>query len=157
MALSETTRARIVDHRDRYPRPRSAVLPSLWAVQDELGHLTPDALAEVAEILVLTPSEVEAVSTFYSMYFQRPAGRHSVVVCTNVACGLRGADAIADHIERRLRCRSGQTTADGSITWERTVECLGGCGDAPVLQLDHTTHGDLTPERVDALLEGARG
>ena len=109
-------------------------------------------MTEIAGILQVTPSEVEAVSTFYSMYFQRPHGRHEVIVCINVSCALRGADDIVDHLERSSACKSGETTADGEFTWSSTVECLGGCGGAPTMQVDHHFEENLTPERVDAVL-----
>ena len=104
----------------------------------------------------MAPSEVEAVSTFYSMYFQHPHGRHEVIVCINVSCALRGADGIVDHLERTLGCASGETTADGAFTWSSTVECLGGCGGAPTMQVDHHFQENLTPERVDAILGALR-
>src|SRR5207237_9552427 len=107
MSLSKATVAAIEQQRDRYPQPRSAILPALWAVQHEVGHLSPDAIGEVASLLRVAPSEVEAVSTFYSMYFQTPHGRHEVLVCINVSCGLRGADDIVGHLERTLGCASG--------------------------------------------------
>jgi len=151
--LSGTTRAAIETARDRYPQARSAVLPALWAVQHEIGHLTPDAMAEVARLLQLPPSEVEAVATFYSMYFQHPHGRHEVVLCTNVSCALRGADGIVAHLEKSLGCPSGETTSDGAFTWSSTIECLGACGGAPAMQVDHHFHEDLTPERVDSILD----
>lgn len=153
MALSAATRDRISALRDRYPHPRSAILPSLWAVQEDLGHLTPEGMVEVAEVLSLAPSEVQAVSTFYSMYFDQPAGEHRVLVCVNVSCALRGADDIVSHLAERLGCPSGATTADGVFTWEATVECLGACGGAPAMQVDHHFHEHLTTERVDAILE----
>ena len=155
--LSAETRSTIERARDRYPQPRSAVLPSLWAVQHEIGHLTPEGMAEVASLLGLTASEVEAVATFYSMYFRKPHGRHEVLVCINVSCALRGADAIVSHLEQRLGCRSGGTTADGAFTWASTVECLGACGGAPAMQLDHRFVENLTPARVDEVLARARG
>ena len=153
MSLSTTTRERITALRTRYPHPRSAVLPSLWAVQDEIGWLSPEGMGEVATLLDLAPSEVQAVSTFYSMYFKRPQGEHHVLVCVNAPCALRGADDIVTHLEERLGCPSGGTTADGRFTWEATIECLGGCGYAPMMQIDHHFHEHLTPERVDAVLE----
>ncbi len=156
MSLSTTTRAEIEKARDRYPQARSAILPALWAVQHEVGHLTPDAMREVATLLHVTPSEVEAVSTFYSMYFQKPHGRHEVIVCINVSCALRGADDIVAHLERSLGCASGETTADGEFTWSSTVECLGACGGAPAMQLDHRFVENLTPDSVDATLSAAR-
>ena len=113
-------------------------------------------MREVAGILQVTPSEVEAVSTFYSMYFQHPHGRHEVIVCINVSCALRGAEEIVDHLERTLGCASGETTADGAFTWSSTVECLGGCGGAPTMQVDHHFQENLTPDRVDAILAALR-
>ena len=157
MTLSAETNAAIEKARGRYPQARSAILPALWAVQHEVGHLSPDAMAEVAALLRVAPSEVEAVSTFYSMYFQRPHGRHEVVVCINVSCALRGADDIVEHMERSLGCASGETTADGEFTWASTVECLGACGGAPAMQVDHHFHENLTPQRVDEVLAAVRG
>ena len=154
--LSAATRAEVERHRDRYPQARSAVLPSLWALQNQIGHLSPEGMREVSEILGLAPSEVEAVASFYAMYLDRPGGRHHVLVCVNVSCALRGADDIVAHLERRLGCPSGGTSADGEFTWEHTVECLGACGGAPAMQVDHHFHENLTPERVDAVLEAVR-
>ena len=155
-ALAPETVSEIERVRDRYPQPQSAILPALWAVQHEVGHLTPDAMSAVAALLDVTPSEVEAVSTFYSMYFQQPHGRHEVLVCINVSCALRGADGIVDHLERTLGCESGGTTPDGEFTWSSTVECLGACGGAPAMQLDHRFEENLTPERVDAIVARVR-
>ena len=155
--LAAATRQEIERARNRYPSARSAVLPSLWAVQNELGEITPDAMVEVAKLLRLTPSEVEAVATFYSMYFLHPRGRHDVLVCINVSCALRGADDIVAHMERSLGCPSGGTSADGEFTWASTVECLGACGGAPAMQLDHEFQENLTAARVDEILARARG
>jgi len=109
--------------RDRYPRARSAILPALWAVQHEQGLITPDAMTEIAGILQVTPSDVEAVSTFYSMYFQRPHGR------TKSSSHQRLLRAPRSRGNRRppgaiAGLRSGETTADGAFTWSSTVECL---------------------------------
>jgi NADH-quinone oxidoreductase subunit E len=156
MTLEAETRTAIERARDRYPLARSAILPALWAVQHELGQITPDAMGEVAALLQVAPSEVEAVSTFYSMYFQHPHGRHEVIVCINVSCALRGAEGIVEHLERSLGCASGETTADGEFTWSSTVECLGACGGAPSMQVDHHFEENLTPERVDKVLGALR-
>ena len=154
--LSPETRHEIERQRERYPQARSAILPSLWALQHQLGFLSPEGMAEVAGLLALTPSEVEAVASFYSMYFDRPGGRHHLLVCINVSCALRGAEEIVAHLEDRLGCPSGATTADGEFTWEPTVECLGACGGAPAMQVDHHFQENLTPERVDAILDAVR-
>jgi NADH-quinone oxidoreductase subunit E len=156
VTLQAETRTAIERARDRYPIARSAILPALWAVQHERGLITSDAMSEIAGILQVAPSEVEAVSTFYSMYFQHPHGRHEVIVCINVSCALRGAEGIVDHLERTLGCASGETTADGAFTWSSTVECLGGCGGAPTMQVDHHFQENLTPERVDEILGALR-
>jgi NADH-quinone oxidoreductase subunit E len=156
MSLSAATRTEIETVRDRYPHPRSAILPALWAAQHEVGHLAPEAMAEVATLLRVAPSEVEAVSTFYSMYFQKPHGKHEVLVCINVSCALRGADDIVEHLEHSLGCKSGETTTDGEFTWASTVECLGACGGAPAMQLDHRFVENLTPASVDKALAAAR-
>jgi len=151
MTLSNETVVEIETLRERYPQARSAVLPSLWAVQHEVGYVSAEGMAEVARLLDLAPSEVQAVSTFYSMYFHKPEGKHSVIVCRNVSCGLRGADEIADYIGRKLGCASGETGADGQFTWESTVECLGACGGAPAMQVDHHFYENLTTDRVDEI------
>jgi NADH-quinone oxidoreductase subunit E len=114
-------------------------------------------MSEVARLLDLAPSEVQAVSTFYSMYFHKPEGKHSVIVCRNVSCGLRGGDEIAEYIGKKLGCESGQTSADGEFTWESTVECLGACGGAPAMQVDHHFHENLTPQRVDEVFARVSG
>jgi len=155
--LAAETRAEIERQRDRYPRARSAILPALWALQHQVGYLSPEGMGEVAGILGLAPSEVEAVASFYSMFLDRAAGRHHVLVCVNVSCALRGSDEIVAHLEETLGCASGGTTADGEFTWEQTVECLGACGGAPAMQVDHHFHENLTKGRVDAVLERVRG
>ena len=156
MTLAAETRKTIERARERYPSARSAVMPSLWAVQHELGMITADAMAEVASLLGLASSDVEAVASFYSMYHLTPQGRHEVIVCTNVSCALRGADDIVAHLERTLGVPSGGTTADGEFTWSSTVECLGACGGAPAMQLDHGFQENLTSERVDQILAATR-
>lgn len=156
MTLAAATRKTIERARERYPSARSAVMPSLWAVQHELGMITADAMAEVASLLGLASSDVEAVASFYSMYHLTPQGRHEVIVCTNVSCALRGADDIVAHLERTLGVPSGGTTADGEFTWSSTVECLGACGGAPAMQLDHGFQENLTSERVDQILAATR-
>jgi NADH-quinone oxidoreductase subunit E len=157
VTLSAETRAQIERVRERYPQPRSAILPCLWAVQQQFGYLPPEGMTEVAGMLGVAPSEVQAVSTFYSMYFTRPEGRHHLLVCVNVACALRGAEDTVTYLEQRLSCPSGSTTADGMFTWESTIECLGACGGAPMMQIDHRFHENLTPERIDAILTRIAG
>src|SRR5436190_11788977 len=113
-------------------------------------------MGEIAQILALPPSLIEATASFYSMFLTRPEGRHDVVICVNAPCMLRGADEMAAYLERQLEVRDGATTSDGAITWHSTIECLGACGGAPMMQVDHRFEENLTPERIDAVLDRLR-
>jgi NADH-quinone oxidoreductase subunit E len=156
MALAKSTADRIRGLAARYPSKQSAIIPALWAVQHEQGYVTEDAMAEIARHLDLPPSLIEATASFYSMFLTRPEGRHDVVICVNAPCMLRGADEMAAYLDRALGVRDGQTTPDGAITWHSTIECLGACGGAPMMQVDHHFEENLTPERIDAIIERLR-
>jgi NADH-quinone oxidoreductase subunit E len=153
MALAKPTVEQIKALAARYPSKQSAIIPALWAVQHEQGYVTEEAMAEIAQHLGLPPSLIEATASFYSMFLTRPEGRHNVVICVNAPCMLRGADEMAAYLERALGARDGQTTQDGAITWHSPIECLGGCGGAPMMQVDHRFEENLTPERIDAIIE----
>ena len=156
MALAKSTAEQIKDLAARYPSSQSAIIPALWAAQHEQGYVTDEAMHEIAEHLGLPPSLIEATASFYSMFLTRPEGRHDVVICINAPCMLRGADEMVAYLERQLGVRDGQTTKDGAITWHSTIECLGACGGAPLMQVDHRFEEDLTPERIDAIIERLR-
>lgn len=155
-ALDAATLARIRQMRDLYPSPRSAVLPALWAIQDELAYLPAWSLEVVATELGLLAGDVEAVSSFYSMYFNHQPGRHQIQVCRNVSCGLRGADELLRHLENWLGVEDGGSTTDGAFTLEGTVECLGACGGAPMMQVDRFSYENLNPERAEEVLTKIR-
>ena len=156
MPLQPETVEKIKDYARRYPSAQSAIIPALWAVQHEQGYVTPEALGEIAKHLDLPPSLIESTSSFYSMFLTRPEGRHDVVICINAPCSLRGADAMVAYGERTLGIRVGQTSPDGAITLRSTVECLGACGGAPMMQVDHRFEENLTPERIDAIFARLR-
>ena len=156
MTLAPETVRRIRETASRYPSPQSAIIPALWAVQHEQGYVTPEAMLEIARHLSLPASLVEATSSFYSMFLTRPEGRHDVVVCVNAPCALRGADEAMAYAQRKLGIRDGETTPDGAITLRSTIECLGACGGAPMMQVDHRFEENLTPERMDAIFTGLR-
>ena len=137
----------------KYPEPRGALLPVLWEVQNAKGWVDPEGEAWVAERLGTTPAHVHGAVTFYTMYKQRPMGRHHIQVCTTLSCMLRGSDDLLEHLERRLGIKQGQVTPDGKFSLVR-VECLGSCGTAPMFQLNDDYHEDLTIEAVDRLLDG---
>jgi NADH-quinone oxidoreductase subunit E len=137
----------------RYPQPKAAVLPVLWEVQKAEGWVSSESEAWVAERLGVSPAHVHGCVTFYTMYKQRPMGRHHIQVCTTLSCMLRGSDEMLDHIKKKLNVEEGGTTADGKFSLVR-VECLGSCGTAPMFQLNDDYHEDLTIEKVDQLLDG---
>ena len=135
-------------------RQRSAVISALHAAQHENGgYLTTDLMDAVAAYLDLAPIEVYEVATFYSMFETKPVGRHSISVCTNISCMLRGSAEIVEHIERRLGIRTGESTSDGKFYLKREEECLAACCGAPMMMVDHVYHENLTTENVDEVLD----
>jgi NADH-quinone oxidoreductase subunit E len=136
-----------------YPHPRGALLPVLHLAQETFGCVSLEVQAYVAELFGLSPAHVHEVVTFYTLFSQAPRGRHVISVCHNLSCHLMGAKGIIEHLERRLGIEVGETTPDGRITL-LSVECLCACEQAPMMQVDDRYEGDLTPEKVDRLLEG---
>lgn len=142
----------------RYPegKQKSALIPLLHLAQDEFGGwLSPEAMDYVASLLKLEPIEVYEVATFYSMYNLRPVGRYVFEVCQTGPCMLRGSDNIIEYIKQKLNVKVGETSEDGLFTL-KTVECLGACGYAPMMQLGKHYREHLTPERVDQIIEECR-
>jgi len=141
-----------------YPegKQKSALLPLLHMAQDENnGWLSVDAMNYVAELLSLAPIEVYEVATFYSMYNLKPVGKYVFEVCHTGPCMLNGSDNIIDYIRQKLNIGVGETTSDGLFTL-KTVECLGACGYAPMMQLGKFYREHLTPAKVDAIIEECR-
>lgn len=152
--LSEKARAEIKEARSRYPDPRSALLPALAIAQRENdGWLSPEVMIEVAEVMELPPAEVGSVTSFYTMFHRRPVGKYLIQVCTNISCSLLGAEHVLQYIKGRLGIEVGETTPDGLFTL-LTVECLGSCGTAPMMQINDTYYENLTPQKVDVILAG---
>lgn len=140
----------------RFPQPRSAVMPALDLAQEELGYLTPEAMTEVAHALNLDAGYVEGVATFYSLFHMQPTGMHHFYICTNLSCMLRGANDLVDHLRKAIGVSEpGAVSQDGLFSYEG-VECLGACEYAPMARLDHRYHFDLTPEKIDSLIEERR-
>ena len=135
-------------------RKRSAVISALHAAQHENhGYLTPDLMDAVAEYLELPNILVYEVASFYSMFETKPVGRHHISVCTNISCMLRGSQEIVDHVEKKLGIKTGDSTPDGRIYLKREEECLAACCGAPMMMVDHVYHENLTPQRVDQILD----
>jgi len=139
----------------RYPDWRSAVLPALRLAQEKHGYLSTDALRECAEALGTTPANCEAVASFYDMLHLAPVGRHVVEVCTNVSCALVGAREVLETFERELDVAAGETTEDGEVTL-RPVECLGGCGWATIVAVDHHYRTHVQPADVAGIVQELR-
>jgi NADH-quinone oxidoreductase subunit E len=135
-------------------RQRSAIIGALHAAQHENhGFLTPEIMTAVAEYLRLPPIQVFEVASFYSMFETKPVGRHSISVCTNISCMLRGADAIVAQVEKKLGIKTGESTPDGKFYLKQEEECLAACCGAPMLMIDHVYHENLTPDSVGAILD----
>jgi NADH-quinone oxidoreductase subunit E len=141
----------------QYPDSRSAILPALRLAQERHGGWLPqEAFAEVGDVLDLTPAYCQSVASFYDMFHLAPVGRHLVEVCTNICCGLRGAEPVLDAFEEELGVRPGETTEDGEVTL-RTVECLGACGWPTVVAVDHRYRENVTADDVDDIVRELRG
>jgi NADH-quinone oxidoreductase subunit E len=135
-------------------RKRSAVISALHAVQHENhGYLTTDLMDAVAEYLGLPNILVYEVASFYSMFETKPVGRHHISVCTNISCMLRGSQQVVEHVENKLGIKTGESTPDGRIYLKREEECLAACTGAPMMMVDHVFHENLTPERIDHILD----
>ncbi|HFL3108261.1 TPA: NADH-quinone oxidoreductase subunit NuoE [Legionella pneumophila] len=144
-----------IDHWiSKYPKDqkKSAVMSALRIVQEEHGHLTTELMNAVAEYLDMPPIAVYEVASFYTMYEHKPVGRHLINVCTNISCMLRDSAGVVEHLEKKLGVNLGGTTEDGRFTL-RSVECLGACVNAPMMQVDKDYHENLTAESIDKVLE----
>jgi NADH-quinone oxidoreductase subunit E len=150
-----TMREKIEEAATRYPDQRSAIMPALLIAQQEHGHLPGPVLEEVADILGVERIWVYELATFYTLFHTEPVGMFHLQLCDNVSCMLRRSEDLLKHLETVLGIRKGETTADGLFTLS-TVECLGACEMAPVMQVGDNYHGDLDVARIDALLESLR-
>jgi NADH-quinone oxidoreductase subunit E len=141
-----------------YPadRKKSAMLPVLHIAQQELGgYLSVDVMDHVASILEVQPIEVYEVATFYSMFHPEPVGKYVIEVCQTGPCAICGGEHILDHLEKILGIKNGETTADGMFTL-KTVECLGSCGTAPVMQVNTEFYESLTKEKTDSIINALK-
>ncbi len=152
-----TIAAEIQELRKRYPDALSAVMPALQLAQaDNGGWLSPEAIREVADALELTPAYCLSIASFYDQYYLEPVGRRRIEVCTNVSCGLAGAQQVVEAFERELGVAAGETSADGAFTLG-TIECLGGCGWATVVAIDNRHRLRVSAGDVPGIVEELRG
>jgi len=152
-SLSAERERELADIVARYPNKMAACIPVLHLCQAQNQNWVSEEVIEfVAKKLDLSTAHVQGVVTFYTLFNQRPVGKHQVWVCRTLSCALRGSDRILEHCEKRLGCHVGETTKDGKVTL-RTAECLASCGTAPMMQVDKQYYENLTVEEVDRILD----
>lgn len=153
--ISEALRREFEEIRDRFPQPSSALIPVLHRTQAEYGYLSDQAIDEVADFMGMTPAEVEAVVSFYTLFRRKPVGKYVLQVCRSIACMVRGSDDLVETIKQRLGIEEGETTDDGLFTLY-LVECVAACGLAPALQINLQYFYDVTPQKLDRVLDALR-
>ncbi|MBI3018473.1 MAG: NAD(P)H-dependent oxidoreductase subunit E [Deltaproteobacteria bacterium] len=134
-----------------FDNPRSKLVPTLYLAQREFGHLSPEVIEYVANLMNLPPAKVLEVASFYTMLHKKPVGKYEIQVCTNVTCSMMKSRELLSHVEKRLKIKSGETTPDKLFTLRRE-ECLGGCDKAPTIRINNTYHYKVTPEKIDEIL-----
>lgn len=135
-----------------FPARGAALLPVLHLAQDEFGYISPEVITCVADTLGLPYARVASVVTFYTLYRQKRAGKYHVQVCTNISCALSGAGTLLEYLKEKLKINPGEASPDGMWSLS-TVECLGSCGTAPVMQVNETYYENLTQEKIDSILK----
>lgn len=153
--LSDHLIDEIDDWLKRYPadQKQSAILGALRALQHEDGYLPVDKMDAIAEYLEMPAIAVYEVASFYSMFETKPVGKHTIAVCTNLSCMLRGSDEIVEHLKNKLDIEIGETTSDGKFYLKQEEECLAACCGAPMMQVNHVYKENLTIEKVDKILD----
>ena len=150
--ISSELRAKIEADMAKFPAKRGALLNALHLVQSQTGHISPEIAVELAELFEIHPTDVQGVVSFYTMFYDRPQGRHHAYVCTNLSCSLRGSRVLLKELEEHLGVHPGETTEDQRITLGHE-ECLGACAYAPVMRVDETYHEDLDLEQAKKILD----
>lgn len=136
----------------RYPNKQAALMPALWIAQEQNGWISNEVMQEVAQALEINPEEVLGVVTFYTMYFKKPMGKYHLQVCTNVSCMLRGAYDIYENVKKNLGLENMQVSSDQKFSLEE-VECMGACGDAPMIAVNEDYFENLSVEKVNKIIE----
>jgi NADH-quinone oxidoreductase subunit E len=150
--LREDERRAVEALMERLPFRRAASLEALKIVQDRRGWVSDEAIRDLAETLDMSPDELDGIATFYNLIFRKPVGRHVILVCDSFACWVMGYEEVLDHLKARLGIDLGGTTPDGRFTL-LVICCIGACEQAPAMIVDGELYGNLTPQRVDEILE----
>ena len=136
----------------RYPDKKSAMLPVLHLAQDEFKVLSDDVIEYLSDIMGFSPAYIKGVVTFYKLFNTKPVGKYHIQLCTNISCSLLGSEDILAYLKEKLGLNEGEVSSDGKFSLT-TVECLGSCGTAPVMQINNTYYENLTKEKVDEILK----
>lgn len=153
--LSEEERQDIEKELEHYQYKRAASIEALKILQKHRGWVSDEGLADLAPVLEMSTAELDNVATFYNLIFRQPVGEHVILLCDSISCWLMGYEQIRDHMQERLGINFGETTPDGKFTLLPMV-CLGTCDHAPAMMVGENLHNDLTPEKVDEILEQYR-
>ncbi len=136
----------------RYPDKKSAMLPVLHLAQDEFKVLSDDVIEYLSDIMGFSPAYIKGVVTFYKLFNTKPVGKYHIQLCTNISCSILGSEDILAYLKEKLGLNEGEVSSDGKFSLT-TVECLGSCGTAPVMQINNTYYENLTKEKVDEILK----
>ncbi len=150
--LSENAKKEISKEISKFPEKKAALLPALHIAQKEQGWISKETMEEIASIIEIKPIEVMEVVSFYTMFNMKPVGKYHLQVCTNLSCSLLNSRHMVNYLQDKLGIKTGETTEDNKYTLS-TVECLGSCGTAPMMQVNDEFHENLTNQKIDALLE----
>ncbi|MCE5305895.1 NADH-quinone oxidoreductase subunit NuoE [bacterium] len=143
--------AQIDKVKSKYPSQQSAIMDVLWLAQKKWGWISPEIIEYIARLLDLPASSVEGVVSFYTMYFKHPMGKYHIQVCTNISCMLLGGENIYEYIKDKLGIDNHQTTNDGKFSLEE-VECMGACGESPMIAINEDYYYNMNKEKIDKLL-----
>jgi len=155
MILTEDSVKQIQSTFPKYPHRRSCILPALTVAYWQVGHLNDDIYREISDILEVDLVDVAEAASFYTMFPKKPVGKYYIQICQNISCSLLGADSLIEYLQNKLNVKLGDVTEDGLFT-VTTVECLGSCTTAPMMQINDKYYENLTRDKVDAIIDELR-
>ena len=150
--LTDTERRELEEAVTHYPDKRGAAIDALLTVQRRRGWISDDTLHEIAQFLEITDEDLDSIATFYNLVFRKPVGRHVAFVCDSISCWIKGCEQVQEQFKTRYDAALGQTSPDGRFT-VLPIACLGHCERAPALMIDQDVYGDVTPEKIEQIVE----
>lgn len=155
MILAQESIKQIQEKASQYPRRKSAILPALTIAYRQVGYLDSEIYKEISQVIKVPYVEIAEAATFYTLFPKQPVGKYLIQVCHNISCALLGADSLIEYLEQKLGIKKGETTPDNLFTLI-SVECLGSCATAPMMQINQDYYENLTREKVDRIIEELR-